>query len=76
MLGKYLNKALELAENVGYRTIFTMKSLLSNEERIEIGTNINELGRLFKKAIDEEKAKGVVYVGKTPQNECLYQRHK
>lgn len=74
MLEKYLNKALKSAEAVECGKEFTMKSLLTEEERVEIGSYINDLGKLFKRAIDDEQAKNVVYVGKTPQNENVYQK--
>lgn len=77
VLEKYLNKALksaESAESVECGKEFTMKSLFSDEERAEIGSNINQLGIQFRKAISENEVKGVVFVGETSQHECLYRR--
>lgn len=74
MLEKYLNKALKSAEAVECGKAFTMKSLFSDVERVEIGSNINQLGIQFRKAISENEVKGVVFVGETSQHECLYIR--
>lgn len=73
---KYLDKALNKAKEKECGETFTMKSLLDKEDLKQIESKINSLGREFKKAIDEQRVPGVRLVGRTQQNENLYQREE
>lgn len=72
---EFLEKAIYTIEKMPHHTVFFVKNLIKGIEWNELkkGDKLS-FGRLFKKAVTENKVKNVKYIGKADNNSAKYEK--
>lgn len=72
---EFLEKAIYTIEKMPYHTVFFVKNLINGTEWNELkkGDKLS-FGRLFKKAVTENKVKNVKFIGKADNNSAQYEK--
>ena len=72
---EFLEKAIYTIEKMPRHTVFFVKNLIKGTEWNELKKgNKLSFGRLFKKAVTDNKVKNVKFIGKADNNSAKYEK--